>query len=491
MHPRRSMHRFVISLILRAFCIRFVWEGIMKLNLRRSISIALVLLIVLGIPLGLVAYQSHRTGMTWWQVVQRMLANVEAPSTGTSSEADGPSAALPDGEKIDFLHPEPIGYPFDEPPRISHARAVDLDSDGLLDVVVCDCQKDLVSWIRQHPAGVFNESVCADGLVAPAHVEAVDFDHDGDLDLIVAVLGMLFPNNDRIGSVVILENSGQMKFVKHVIIQNVARVSDVRAGDLDSDGDMDLAVAQFGYDDGETRWLENLGGWKFKSHLLQSLSGPIHCEIADLNLDGNLDIVVLVSQEWEQVYAFLGDGKGNFQPQCLFGSDNQDYGSSGLWLYDFDQDDDVDVIFTNGDAFDYLPPVPRAWHGVQWLENRPNMDFKYHRLADFGGAVGAKPADVDHDGDLDLFVVSAYNSWDRPRAQSMIWLENNGKMQFRRRNITNTPTHIQALDLGDFDGDGEIDLITGGMHTYGPYDRVERIVLWRNKWPEAQKPGAP
>jgi len=34
----------------------------------------------------------------------------------------------------------------------------------------------------------------------------------------------------------------------------------VRAGDLDGDGDLDLSVAQFGYDQGETHWMENLGG---------------------------------------------------------------------------------------------------------------------------------------------------------------------------------------------------------------------------------------
>ena len=65
----------------------------------------------------------------------------------------------------------------------------------------------------------------------------------------------------------------------------------------------------------------------------------------------------------------------------------------------------------------------------------------------------------------------------------MIWLENDGQMRFSRRDVTNMPTHIQALDLGDFNGDGEIDLITGGMHTYQPYDRMERVVLWTNQWP--------
>jgi hypothetical protein len=403
---------------------------------------------------------------------------------GTGLE-DVVAESLPKGEKIDFLTPQPIGDSFAEPPRISNLLVVDLDQDGLLDVVVCDSESNRVSWIRQYPRSVFHEHVCAEDLIAPAHVEAVDFDFDGDPDLVVAVLGMLFPNNDKIGSVVILENDGQTRFAKHVLAERIARVSDVRAGDLDGDGDLDLAVAQFGYDDGETRWMENLGGWKFRSHILQSLSGPIHSPIADMDGDGDLDIVVLVSQEWEEIYLFEGDGKGSFSPRRIYGCDNEDYGSSGMWLADFDQDGDPDVIFTNGDAFDYLPPHPWPWHGVQWLENRGGLNFQYHRIADFGGAVNAHPADVDHDGDLDLFVVAAFNRWDNPQAQSMIWLENDGRMRFRRHDVSNMPTHLQALDAGDFDGDGEVDLVTGGMHVYPPYDRMERVTLWRNRWPEA------
>lgn len=458
----------------------------MKLSLRRILMILLVLSVLVGVPLGIIAYESLRRGMTWTQFVRSMAIRAAGSKTDSSSGESG-SALLPKGEKIDFLVPQPIGDPFTEPPRISNVQAVDLDQDGLLDVVVCDCQTHCVSWIRQHPEGVFRESVCAADLIAPAHVQAIDFDADGDLDLMVAVLGMLFPNNDQIGSVVILENVGQTKFAKHVVVERVARVSDVRAGDLDGDGDMDLAVAQFGYDDGQTRWIENLGGWNFKSHVLQDRSGPIHAPIADMDGDGDLDIVVLVSQEWEEICLFEGDGKGGFETRQIFGSDNQDYGSSGMWLADLDQDGDMDVLFTNGDAFDYLPPHPWSWHGVQWLDNQGDLNFVYHRIADFGGVVGVKPADVDHDGDLDLFAVSAFNAWEKPQSQSVIWLENNGKMQFRRRDIANAPTHLQALDIGDFNGDGEIDLVTGGMHIYAPYDRVDRVVLWTGKWPDADK----
>jgi hypothetical protein len=51
-----------------------------------------------------------------------------------------------------------------------------------------------------------------------------------------------------------------------------------------------------------------------------------------------------------------------------------------------DQDGDLDILYTNGDAFDYIPSLPRPWHGVQWLENLGGLEFTYHRLAAFDGA---------------------------------------------------------------------------------------------------------
>jgi hypothetical protein len=317
-------------------------------------------------------------------------------------------------------------------------------------------------------------------MIAPAHAQIIDFDKDGDNDIMVAVLGMLFPNNDKIGSVVILENNDTAKFTKHVIINKVARVSDVRAGDLDDDGDMDLAAGQFGYDDGETRWIENLGSWKFRSHILQNLSGPVNVEPVDIDRDGDLDIISLVTQEWEEIYCYLNDVKGNFTSRLLYGSSNEDIGSSGIYISDFDKDGDDDILYTNGDAFDYIPPQGRPWHGVQWLENKGNLNFEFHRLCNFTGAYNARPSDIDNDGDNDLFSVSGFNLWDRPESRSFIWLENSGNMQFIRHDITSTPTHLLTLELGDFNNDGMMDMVTGGMHTYPPYDRISRITLWIN-----------
>ena len=213
-----------------------------------------------------------------WLSRDRLMPGASEPppaTTSAPSSSGGPTASL--------FTARVIGNPprGEERPQIAHVAISDLDRDGLSDVLVCDSFRNIVTWIRQAPLGTFTETTIA-GVAAPAHVEAIDFDKDGDLDLVVAALGFLFPNNNRVGSVIILENDGQQKFTSHYIVDRVARVADARAADLDGDGDLDVSVAGFGYDDGETSWLENEGNWKFEQHVLQRLSGPINAIPTDI-----------------------------------------------------------------------------------------------------------------------------------------------------------------------------------------------------------------
>ncbi len=384
-------------------------------------------------------------------------------------------------EDLDRFTSVPIGAPIDGKPWISHVNIVDLDRDGLPDILACDDKLNAVVWLRQVERGRFVETVLMDGLQSPVHVEAVDFNGTGHLDLLVSCMGEVFPNNDKIGSVVILENDGHQHFTKHVIAEHIARVTDIRAADLNGDGKLDLAVGQFGYDQGEIRWMENLGNWQFKSHILLNLSGTINVCVADLTGNGHNDIVALVSQQWEEIYLFENDGHGNFTNKILFGSTNEDYGSSGICLCDLNKDGRPDILYTNGDGFAFADPGMRPWHGVQWLENKGGGLFKFHRVGNLPGAYAPAGVDLDGDGNMDIVCVSGFNDWSNPKSVSLVAFMNDGNMNFTMHVLARAPIQLITCAAGDLDGSGLGSIVTGGFYAYPPFDRMSRITLWRPK----------
>ena len=372
-----------------------------------------------------------------------------------------------------------IGNPPEEKPWITHVEFTDLDRDGKIDGLACDSAKNTVIWLRQGADGQFIENTLAADLPAPVHATAVDLDGDGDLDILVACMGRVLPSNDRIGSVVGLENTGDNHFTPHVLLANTYRVTDVQAGDFNQDGRIDLVVGKFGYYEGEITWLENLGHWKFTEHTLLSLPGTVNVCVADMNADGRPDITAVVSQQYEEIHFFENKGGGQFADSVVFGSANEDFGSSGISLCDLNRDGKPDILYTNGDGFDYAEPGKRPWHGLQWLENLGGGNFHYHRIGDFPGAYSPVGADLDHDGHADIVCVSGFNNWKDPAAVSLMAFMNDGHENFTAVPLTHAPTHLVSVAAADLDGDGIPELITGGFHAYPPWDRVSRVRLWR------------
>ncbi|MFQ5792596.1 MAG: FG-GAP repeat domain-containing protein, partial [Acidobacteriota bacterium] len=260
---------------------------------RSSVLFTLALVaILIGVPLVLLMREAGRAGQSVGEYLDTLLGGEGEPVSDTPE-------ASPVGATIRFLERTPIGDSVgNTQPWITNLTLVDLDGDGLKDVVLCDAKLNQIRWIRQHPVGAYRERSIGSLVIAPAHVASSDVDGDGDLDLLVAEMGMINPNNDKIGAVVILENDGNGQFTNRILAENIARVTDVEGGDFDADGDIDLVVGQFGYDDGEIRWMENKGNWRFESHGLLNLSGTIHTPVADMDGDGDLDIVAVVAQEW-------------------------------------------------------------------------------------------------------------------------------------------------------------------------------------------------
>ena len=361
-------------------------------------------------------------------------------------------------------------------PRVLNVQIIDFDEDGIQDVIACDAQTNQVLWYRQHPVGQWEERVIGRDLLA-AHATVADIDQDGDKDVIVSVLGNIYPDDRDIGRVVVLENDGG-QFTPHTVLDEVRRVADAQVGDLDGDGDMDMAVAVFGYRRGRVFWLENHGELRFEEHELLYAPGTIHVPLDDCDGDGDLDIVTVVSQESEEVIAFENDGKGNFTRRRLWWTSNYDIGSAGLVKTDLDGDGDMDYLLPVGDNFEDTYSVPLPYHGCFWLENKGNWDFATHRIAQFNGTYAAASGDLDADGDTDVVLVSMFNRFEDEGNASIIWLENDGKQNFERWQIDDRPIHLVTVTCGDLNGDGVDDIVTGGMHVPRPTERHGRITAW-------------
>ncbi len=132
----------------------------------------------------------------------------------------------------------------------------DLDGDGRQDLVVTNFALETNAFYRAAGGGVFIDRRFPSGLAPPSlhrlafGINALDADLDGDLDLFTAN-GHIQPEADRIGEVgayeqpnQLFENLGDGRFRERTAIGlDAIRVSRGSAiGDLDLDGDLDIVV---------------------------------------------------------------------------------------------------------------------------------------------------------------------------------------------------------------------------------------------------------
>lgn len=412
---------------------------------------------------------------TAWWLAPAMGRLPEPVSGGTSF----PVSTLP----LQVERPIPEG---ETPPWTTHTQIVDRQGDGLLDVLVCDARFNRLLSCDRQPGGGWNVKELARELPAPAHAAVVDLDQDGELDLVVAALGSIWPDDSRMGQVLWLHRTGET-YERRTLLDGIRRVADVQPGDFDGDGDIDLAVAVFGYARGEVLWLENDGDENFTEHTLFRAPGAIHVPVGDFDGDGDLDIVTVLSQDREEVWGFENRGGGKFEPRKLFGSVNYDLGSAGLVMTDLDQDGDLDLLLPVGDNLEDSYSYPQPYHGCFWLENRGGWKFETKRIAHLGCTYAAAAGDLDGDKDLDVVLVSMFNDWDKPGDASLVWLENDGSQTFTPRQIeighesSTSGTHLVTVDCRDVDGDGRADIAAGPLHLMAPFEKSPPVTLWMSR----------
>jgi hypothetical protein len=408
---------------------------------------------------------------------------------------------LPPAKIVRSTSPLPVKftrttYPVPEggsPPAISNVNLVHLFDQKRLDILACEMRHGLVMALRPYVAEPRWQIL---GKVPnPAHAEVVDLDGDGIPDILVANLGSFLPVDRRDGSVVWLRGNKDGTFTPITLLKGVGRVADVQAADFNGDGKLDLVVAVFGWrTTGSIIYLENqTTDWnhpKFVRHDIDDRHGTIHVPVIPrgLNGSGKPDFVALISQEHETIVAFLNDGRGHFTPKTIYTGPHPAYGSSGIQLVDLDGDGRLDVLYTNGDVLD-KPYLLKPYHSVQWLRNRGRFPFEHHPLTPMYGVHRAVAADLTGTGKKDVVAVGFLPAEGFPERQSrhldaVILLQQTRPGHFERHALeTGTCDHVTCA-AGDIFGTGRTDLVVG---QYCSNPCAYAITVWKNEGPARKK----
>ena len=310
----------------------------------------------------------------------------------------------------------------------------------------------------------------------------------------------------------------------------------VAIGDVDGDGLADLFFAGFGR---ASALYRNLGGWRFEEITPPALALEDvlarGAALADVDGDDDLDLVIAVHGGRNRI--FLGDGAGGF-------AELEDTGLGGAWgsttlaLADTDGDGDLDLYVANyktrqvddlypSDVLDInhlqrgedgnlvTPPELRELYDEHY---RVEFDGRFVRRFELGepdeyytglgdgrfapaapGApltrsrgnvstpardwgLAARFSDWDEDGDPDLYVANDFNSEDG------IWI-NRGDGTFASAPaiaVRTTSLSSMAVDVGDLDRDGDLDLLTTDMLAR---DAAERLVQTPSYEAVPERPG--
>jgi hypothetical protein len=316
---------------------------------------------------------------------------------------------------------------------------VDLNGDGLEDVLGFG-SSGTTGLIFFNGANNFQRLVISEeGIDCGGDFVVFDIDNDGDLDIV---------RQERCDNVlIVLYQTNNMEFIKEYIDRNWDNSGNPTAkmsvGDLDGDGDLDLVFPEQGNTDFDISWFENINGKLYKHQIYGQLKGARIPKFADTDNDGDADILLTVSsdlgEEEDELMLFENLGNNNFLNWRL--SDSLDY-AADVEPADIDGDGDLDVFVTARDANDLV-----------WLRNN-GFKANWEKIlidANANQALGIHSTDLDADGDVDVVLCS-------PNDDKVFLYRNSGAGVFTKLVVdanVDAPREIEAADL---DGDGDIDL---------------------------------
>ncbi len=396
----------------------------------------------------------------------------------------------------------------------THALALaDLDGDGDLDLVEGNIGANRV-WLNDG-SGAFTDSGQALGAADTVGLALADLDGDGDLDLVAG--------NRRTGdtsAVWLNDGSGVFTDSGQALAGagSAALGGALALGDLDGDGDPDLVIRYAcasisGTCNDATILYRNDGSGVFTS--VRTFSGFTNAvALGDLNGDGHLDLVEgrangnpanssgaydgLPNRVW------LGDGQGGFAPavpvldnipvaravaaaqldaapgpelvvcsntacDIWAGDAGGNYAGAPLQTLTVSGANSTFMEVITGDLNgDGAADIVVTGNGTHLFISDGAASGPAFTAAGVlgGGSLSAALGDLDGDGDLDLVTGGVDGT------NVTIW-KNDGSAGFTGTALTGTSQNDKVVRLGDLDGDGDLDLAVVRRYSY-------TVVIYRN-----------
>lgn len=189
----------------------------------------------------------------------------------------------------------------------------------------------------------------------------------------------------------------------------------------------------------------------FTEHLAATLENALRVSAVDLDDDGDIDLVAQGRHEtaW---YENLGGSPLSFTHHRI--SDHPNFYFEAHDVADVDNDGDLDVFAASKWAGAEFKAPGHLW----WYESNGALPPSYseHLIATDGEFRAIFATDLDGDGDTDLIAGDSYPS------DKLVWYENDGTSSpsFTGRLIKGANLDFFGIFAADLDGDGDRDVIT-------------------------------